>query len=439
MKIQKFLSYLMGWLSVLGWQSACAATSYIAATMIQGIAVLNYPNYVAENWHGTLLTMAIALLGVFINTVLAKKLPMLEGLVLGIHIFAFFGILVTLWVLAPRHSAKDVFTQFTDGGNWGSMGVATLVGVSSGISPLLGADAATHMAEEIRDAGRNIPLAMLTTTVVNGIMGEYLKKCVGARSEMQSVLTKCAGWVMTITFCFCLGSLTDILASPTGYPFIQVFYNVTGSAASATAMTSILIVINIFANMTTIATGSRQLYAFSRDKGFIFSSYFSSECSYTPPKFHLAWLTLYVVVSPSWELPMHAIWSTFIFSAVLSLINIGSPLALNSIISMATGANLSSYIVSIGCVCWRRLTGQPLLPSKFNLGRYGLLINLIAEAFLIVCFVFTFFPPAPHPDAPNMNWAIVAWGGVVCISLVHYYISGRHQYVGPVEYVRKLE
>jgi choline transport protein len=80
---------------------------------------------------------------------------------------------------------------------------------------------------------------------------------------------------MTITFCFCLGNLQDILASPTGYPFIQVFYNVTGSTASATAMTSILIAMNIFANITTIATGSRQLYAFSRDKGFIGNKYFS--------------------------------------------------------------------------------------------------------------------------------------------------------------------
>jgi choline transport protein len=140
--------------------------------MIQGTVVLNYPEYISENWHGTLLTIAISLFGVFFNTTLAKKLPVVEGLVLIIHIFAFFGILVTLWVLAPRHSASDVFAQFTDGGNWDSLGVATLVGVSSGTTPLLGADAATHMAEEIRDAGRNIPLAILLTTALNGLMGK---------------------------------------------------------------------------------------------------------------------------------------------------------------------------------------------------------------------------------------------------------------------------
>ena len=29
------------------------------------------------------------------------------------------------------------------------------------------------------------------------------------------------GFVMLVTMCFCLGSLDDILSTPTGYPFIQ--------------------------------------------------------------------------------------------------------------------------------------------------------------------------------------------------------------------------
>jgi choline transport protein len=106
---------------------------------------------------------------------------------------------------------------------------------------------------------------------------------------------------------------------------------------------------------------------------------------------------------------------------------------------MATAANLSSYFCSIGCVLWRRVTNQPLLPSRFKLGRYGILINIIAEVFLIVCFVFAFFPPSKQPEAPDMNYVIVTWGGTIAISLVYYLFKGRHEYVGPVEYVRKLD
>lgn len=59
-KYQKFLSYLMGWLCVLGWQTGPASTAYVTGTNIQGLLVLNYPEYVAEKWHGTLLTIAIS-------------------------------------------------------------------------------------------------------------------------------------------------------------------------------------------------------------------------------------------------------------------------------------------------------------------------------------------------------------------------------------------
>lgn len=35
------------------------------------------------------------------------------------------------------------------------------------------------------------------------------------------------GLLMAITMCFTLGDVDNILNSATGYPFIQVFYNVT--------------------------------------------------------------------------------------------------------------------------------------------------------------------------------------------------------------------
>lgn len=50
-----------------------------------------------------------------------------------------------------------VKTTFSDGGGWGSLGGSALVGISSGILPLLGADAAVHMSEEVKDAGRALP------------------------------------------------------------------------------------------------------------------------------------------------------------------------------------------------------------------------------------------------------------------------------------------
>ncbi|ROV92971.1 hypothetical protein VMCG_08993 [Cytospora schulzeri] len=393
-RFQKFISYLMGWLCVLGWQTGCAATAYFAGTQIQALLVLNHPSYVYEQWHGTLLMIAVAAFGVLFNTLLARKLPLIEGIILVVHICAFIGIIVTLWVLAPL-SGPNVFTQFSDGG-WHSLGGGSLAGITAGIAPLLGADAPVHMSEELRDAGKTLPRSMIWSTVVNGALG----------------------WVMVITLCFCLGNMDEILASPTGYPYIQIFFNTTQSANGTTAMASILILMSIASNLTMIATASRQLYAFARDQAVPFSPWLSKVTG---------------------DLPINSIFVTFITSSLLSLINIGSSSTLNSIVSLSTSALMSSYICSIGCVTWRRLTGNPLPKTQFSLRKWALPINVISEAFLIVMFALAFFPLSPDPDAASMNWSSLIYGAVILFSMIYYIFQGRHRYVGPVEYVRTVD
>lgn len=153
---------------MLGWQTGAANTAFLAGTQIQGLIILNNSSYVPERWHGTLLTFAVAAFSVFFNTILVKHLPLVEGIVLIVHIFGFFAVLVTLWVLGPVGDAYTVFTTFNDYGNWGNAGLSTLVGVLAVMIPLLGADGAVHMSEELRDASKALPRAMIWTTIVNG-------------------------------------------------------------------------------------------------------------------------------------------------------------------------------------------------------------------------------------------------------------------------------
>jgi choline transport protein len=130
---------------------------------------------------------------------------------------------------------------------------------------------------------------------------------------------------------------------------------------------------------------------------------------------------------------------TVVVSTLLSLINIGSTIAYNNITSLGVNALLSSYIVSISCVCLKRWRKEPLLPRRFSLGRFGMAINVFSVLFLILVYVFCFFPPVPKPALDEMNWSILIYGVVVLFSLVYFFFKGRHVYVGPVEYVRKDE
>jgi len=80
---------------------------------------------------------------------------------------------------------------------------------------------------------------------------------------------------MLVTLCFTLGEAEAVLHSATGFPFIQIFYNTTGSLAATNAMTAVLVVTLTASTITEVATASRQLWSFARDEGIPFSSFFA--------------------------------------------------------------------------------------------------------------------------------------------------------------------
>lgn len=89
------------------------------------------------------------------------------------------------------------------------------------------------------------------------------------------IINGSTGLVMIITFAFCVGDIDEVMATKTGFEFIQVFLNSTGSVRAATGMTCIILVMQFCAAVSNVATTSRQVYAFARDKGLPFSGFFS--------------------------------------------------------------------------------------------------------------------------------------------------------------------
>lgn len=107
--------------------------------MLVGLLAINYPDsYKYETWHVTLLVIAVAFVAFLFNTFLAQKLPLIEGIILIIHCFGFFGILIPFWVLAPTSSASEVFGSIEDRGNWGNNGLSCLVGLVGPLYALIG-------------------------------------------------------------------------------------------------------------------------------------------------------------------------------------------------------------------------------------------------------------------------------------------------------------
>ena len=245
-------------------------------------------------------------------------------------------------------------------------------------------------------------------------------------------------FVMIITISFTLGDVTRILATPTGFPFIQIFYDTTNSYVATNLMTTLLIVTLTASIITTIATASRQLWSFARDRGVPFSSFIShvgSAPRHPPPSPQSP--VDEPQVTQDWNIPLNAVLISLVIAILLSLINIGSSVALNAILSVNLGALFTSYMISIGCVLLKRFKGEPLPPARWSLGRYGMAINMAAICFLLPLFVFIFFPIAIPVTLSTMNWGSVMYVGVMSFAAVYYFLYGRYSYIPPVVLVRR--
>ena len=68
------------------------------------------------------------------------------------------------------------------------------------------------------------------------------------------------------------------------------------------------------------------------------------------------------------------------FTCIVSLINFGPVTGFNAIVSLTIIAITFSYTICIAALIWRRFFGKPIPKERFSLGRWGLMINLVALA-----------------------------------------------------------
>jgi amino acid transporter len=112
---------------------------------------LNVSSYVAKPWHGTLFTIAIALIAILFNTVLAKRLPLVEGVLVTLHVLGIV-IMIPLWILSPISKGGEVLTTFYNGGGYSTVGLSAMVGMFPIVAAVTGLDCSIHMGKYERIA-----------------------------------------------------------------------------------------------------------------------------------------------------------------------------------------------------------------------------------------------------------------------------------------------
>ncbi|KAI6126824.1 amino acid transporter [Pisolithus sp. B1] len=330
----------------------------------------------------------INILSGIINTVGTKAVGRMSSFNAWWTLGGTFVLVVTLLVKSPvKNSASFVFTDFENFTGWSSRGFVVLLGFLQAVYTLEGCETAAQVAEEAERAEFLAPLA-----VVGSIVGSWL-----------------VGLAYMLALLFSVQNIASVQATTYAIPIAQLFYDAVGT--KLTVMCLVVVGFAQFmASVTAFTASSRLFYALARDNAFPAKDQF--------------------VAINRFQAPYWGVWASVLVGCIISCAYIGSAVAFNAILSSAAIAVMLSYLQPITIrVFWPDSLPEP---GPFRLGKWSWGVNFLSFLFsAFICGLFVL--PTVYPvNALNMNYSVVAIGGVIVVVTVNWFSWGHRSFSGPM-------
>ena len=133
-------------------------------------------------------------------------------------------------------------------------------------------------------------------------------------------------------------------------------------------------------------------------------------------------------VHPRLKIPVNALGLVAVACALLALINLGSTTAFFAVLSLTTLGLYISYIPPIAFLLIRKLNGEYTPSGPWNLGRFGIPINILSLCYAVFMVVWLPFPTFMPVTKDTMNYAAPVWGGCMLLAILDYVTTGHKRF-----------
>lgn len=386
------VGFLAGWWNYLAWILGTASMTAIFGNGAVQMYVATHPGFKPEAWHVLVAYLICTWASCLAVCIVSKAMPTLNKLG-GYAIVVFFVITVVVVAVMPglpghsgHASSANVWSQWT---TWTSYppGFVFLSGMLNGAYGVGAVDAVSHLAEEIPDPERNVPLAL----------------------ALQVSIGFVTGFLYLVAILYSLHDLDALRDSP--YPIADIYRQATGSQAAVAGLLSMIVIIIGVTVLGAQITCGRTLWTLARDG----ASPFPASLSRTNKTF---------------QVPVNATVVSAVLLTALGVLYIGSTTAFNAFAGSFVLLSSSSYVA---CILPHLLTGRknvPLGPFRMR-GAWGYVVNAFSCLYMIVFGVVYCFPPNVPTDAKSMNYTSLIWGGSTILIVLFWLVVARRGYRGP--------
>ncbi|KAF8378662.1 hypothetical protein HHK36_030011 [Tetracentron sinense] len=409
-KVSVFYIFAIAEFNIVGQWAGTTSIDFSLAQLLQVIILLctggkngggyEASKYVVMGFHG-----GILLIHAILNSLSITWLSFFGQLAAAWNFVGVFVLMILIPTVATeKASAKFVFTHFnTDNGDGiRSKPYIFVLGLlmsqytlSGQLKPSIPVSSKHFQTEETKNADKNGPRGIISAIGISIIVG--------------------FGYILGITF-----AVTDIpylLSSDNdagGYAIAEVFYQSFnsryGNGVGGIICLGVVAIAIFFCGMGAVTSNSRMAYAFSRDGAMPFS-----------PLWHKV---------NKHEVPINAVWLSVVISFCMALPSLGSIVAFQAMVSVATIALYIAYALPI----FFRVTlaRKSFIPGPFNLGSYGILVGWVAVLWVATISVLFSLPVVYPITKDTLNYTPVAIGGLLILTVSSWILSARHWFTGPI-------
>lgn len=386
----RIVGFFAGWLNFAAWLFALASLAQVAANALVQMYVIYHPDYVSEPWHIYMAFLGVLWLCTACVALANSFVPRTQSIGLVLVLAGGLATIITLAVMPKQRASNySVWGSFAENNATGwPGGVAFLTGVLNGAFTIGTPDSISHMAEEVKDPRRNVPRGIL----------------------LQIGL----GFLSALCFAIVLGyAVTDMSVLQGGvntFPLAAIYAQATNSAA-ATLCLLLIIFLSLLCCVTgTVLTASRAYWALARDRAVPFSNIFSR-------------------VHARLGCPVEATLFVSVITTGLGAIPLGSSVGFTNLTGSFLILNSLSYAIVFSANLLSRR--RHFHPGPFDLGRFSVIVNVLAVLFITLFAVFFCFPPAMPFDASTMNYNCVILVGIVFLIAVWWFLHASKHYEMP--------
>lgn len=382
------LSWITGWINLLGQVAGVASSEYGAAQMLLAAVAIGKDGNYTINAHNTVGVMAaLTVLTGLVNSLSTYWMEKMTKTYVIFHVCVLISCSAALLALTEdKHDASYVFTHVESTSGWSPIGFSFLFGFLSVSWTMTDYDATAHITEEISNPEIKAPWAI----------------------SLAMLFTYLAGFLFNIVLCFCMGDPNEILLSPLDQPVAQIFYNSLGKSGGI-AFTVFGFIIIKFVCFTAMQALARTVFAFSRDRLLPAS-------------------TIWTRINRFTGTPLYAVWISVFFCIAINLIGLGSYAAISGVFNVCAIALDWSYCIPIFC----KLVFGKFVPGPWHMGKLGFFVNAWACAWTLFVSIIFILPPFMPVNGTNMNYAAAFIVLILAAATIFWYYGGRMYYTGPI-------